>query len=162
MIERDQFKAIMASAPGPATVVTALAGDGTPRGLTMSAVCSVSLEPPLVLACLDRGSTTLSAIRESDAFTVNYLRDGREQVALDFANKSDAKFEGRVWELPRSGVGGPLLLEHDAAYVVCKVAELIEAGDHVIVVGEVREGGVLGEHPVLTYAQRRFFAAAVL
>ncbi|WP_028655120.1 flavin reductase family protein [Nocardioides sp. J54] len=159
-ISQADFKAVMASAAGPATVVTAMAADGTPRGLTMSAVCSVSLDPPMVLACLDRGSTTLAAIRETGSFTVNYLRHGCEDVALAFATKSDDKFTGRAWERSASGAGGPVLLGCNAAHAVCVVAALVEAGDHVIAVGEVEEGCARDEHPVLAYARRQFFAAS--
>ena len=160
MIDQNLFKAIMASAPGPATVVTSLTGDGSPRGLTMSAVCSVSLDPPLILVCLDRESNTLDAIRASRSFTVNYLRRGHEHVALEFASKSPAKFEGREWKLSDSGVGGPILSESSAAYAVCCVAEFIDAGDHVIAVAEVHEGDVRENHAVLAYAQRQFFAVS--
>lgn len=159
-ISQAEFKAIMASAAGPATVVTAMAGDGGPRGLTMSAVCSVSLDPPLILACVDRGSATLAAIRETGSFTVNYLRRGSEQVALEFATKADDKFAGRSWERSASGLGGPVLANCNAAHAVCAVTDLIDAGDHVIVVGEVREGGVREDHAVLAYARRQFFAAS--
>ena len=159
MIARENFKAIMACAPGPAAVVTTLAGDGRPYGLTMSAVCSVSLDPPLVLACFDAGSNTLSAMRGTGSFTVNYLRHGQEAVALAFASKSGSKFEGLSWALPEAGIGGPILHEHDAAYAACRVLDLIVAGDHVIAVGEVHEGDVCADHPALAYAQRQFFAA---
>ncbi len=125
----------------------------------MSAVCSVSLDPPLILACLDAGSNTLGAIRETGSFTVNYLRRGCEAVAFDFASKSRAKFEGRAWELASIGVGGPVLREHIAAYAVCRVADLIRAGDHVIAVGEVHHGEALEEHDALAYARQRFFTA---
>ncbi|MCX6398380.1 MAG: flavin reductase family protein [Propionibacteriales bacterium] len=159
-ISQADFKAIMASAAGPATVVTAMTGAGQPRGLTMSAVCSVSLEPPLILVCVDRGSATLGAIRESGSFTVNYLRRGSEQVALEFATKSADKFVGRAWEPAASGLGGPILADCNAAHAVCVVTDLIDAGDHVIAVGQVREGGVREDHAVLAYARRQFFAAS--
>ncbi len=159
-ISPAEFKAIMASAVGPATVVTAMDGDGCPRGLTMSAVCSVSLDPPLILACVDRGSATLAAIRESRSFTVNYLRRGSEQVAMAFATKQTDKFAGLAWERPGSGLGGPILTECNAAHAVCVVTDLIDAGDHVIAVGEVREGAAQEGHAVLAYAQRQFFAAS--
>lgn len=158
-IDPECFKAIMASAPGPATVVTALGADGRPQGLTMSAVCSVSLEPPLVLACLDRSSHTLTALRASGSFTVNYLSRGRERVALDFATKSGTKFDGHAWELPAAGVGGPVLPEHIAAYAACRVVDLIDAGDHVIAVGQVLEGEVRDDHDALAYARHTFFTA---
>lgn len=159
MIERERFKAIMGRAPGPATVVTALDCDGTPQGLTMSAVCAVSLDPPMILVCLDRGSNTLRPIREHGSFTVNYLRHGHEEVALNFASKSRAKFDSQAWELPPNGVGGPVLYEDIAAYAVCRVTELIDAGDHVIAVAEVLDGDIREDHHALAYARQQFFTA---
>src|ERR1700733_4420338 len=128
MIDGETFKAIMAAAPGPATVVTSRGADGIPQGLTVSAVCSVSLDPPLVLACLDLGSNTLRAVRESGEFTINYLAHDCEAVALHFATKSTEKFAGRPWAEPASGVGGPILREHAAAYAACRVQEMVGAG----------------------------------
>lgn len=158
MIDQEQFKEIMACAPGPATIVTATGADGRPQGLTVSAVCSVSLDPPLLLACLDLGSNTLRAVGSSRAFTVNYIAAGREHVALDFAVKSDSKFDSHTWSVPAATIGGPILDQHCAAYAVCRVERLIEAGDHVIVVGAVVEGRA-GDNHALAYARRAFFTA---
>lgn len=158
MIDTERFKKIMACAPGPATIVTATGSDGRPQGLTVSAVCSVSLDPPLVLACLDLGSNTLQAVRSSGAFTVNYIAHGREHVALDFAVKSDSKFDGHSWSMPVKSVGGPILDEHSAAFAVCRVEQMVDAGDHVIVVGAVVDGDA-GEGHALAYARRAFFTA---
>ncbi|WP_233533090.1 flavin reductase family protein [Antrihabitans sp. YC2-6] len=159
LIDTEMFKKIMACAPGPATIVTAMGEDGRPQGLTVSAVCSVSLDPPLVLACLDLGSNTLKAVRSSGAFTVNYIASGREHVALDFAVKSDAKFDGHSWSTPAGFAGGPILDEHSAAYAVCRVEQLVDAGDHVIVVGAVVDGLVSDDCHALAYARRAFFTA---
>ncbi|MFH5230517.1 flavin reductase family protein [Antrihabitans spumae] len=160
MIDKETFKKIMACAPGPATIVTATGDDDRPQGLTVSAVCSVSLDPPLVLACLDLGSNTLKAVRSSGAFTVNYIASGREHVALDFAVKSDSKFDGHRWSAPVGVAGGPILDEHSAAFAVCKVEQLVDAGDHVIVVGEVVDGQASDGCHALAYARRAFFTAA--
>lgn len=154
----DAFKAIMAAAPGPVAVVTAFDGGFVPYGLTMSAVCSVSLEPPLVLVCLSTSSNTLSAIRETSAFTINYLPVGEEATAMKFAGKGEHKFESVTWNLPENGIGGPLLAEH-AAYAACRVINSIEAGDHVIFVGLVVEGAAQSNRGALAYANRRFFSA---
>jgi flavin reductase (DIM6/NTAB) family NADH-FMN oxidoreductase RutF len=162
VIDTATFKAIMACAPGPATVVTAVGDDGRPQGLTVSAVCAVSLDPPLALACLDLTSNTLQAVRSTGAFTVNYLAHGREHVALTFAIKSDTKFDGHPWTRPRDGVGGPILTEDSAAYAVCQVRQMIDAGDHVIVVGEVIDGAARDEHHALAYARRRFFTGVAV
>ncbi|MCG3754061.1 flavin reductase family protein [Amycolatopsis sp. Poz14] len=162
MIDLPTFKTIMAAAPGPAAVVTAMGADGQPYGLTVSAVCSVSLAPSLALACLDRGSNTLAAIEETNAFTINYLATGREPVALHFATKSDRKFDGHRWVRPEGGTGGPILLDAAAAHVVCRVEQAVPAGDHIIVVGSVVEGAVDDSSHALAYARRRFFTGEYL
>lgn len=157
-IDAETFKAIMAAAPGPATVVTALGADGRPQGLTVSAVCAVSLDPPLALVCLDLGSNTLRAIQESRAFTINYLAHGREELALRFATKSETKFDEQAWTTPAAGLGGPVLSEATAAYAACRVEQIVAAGDHMILIGAVVEGAAVDEHTALAYARRRFFA----
>jgi flavin reductase (DIM6/NTAB) family NADH-FMN oxidoreductase RutF len=156
-IAEEKFKGIMANAPGPATVVTAFDAGDEPHGLTVSAVCSVSLHPPLALACLDLGSNTLAAVRESGSFTINYLAQGRDEVALGFASKSATKFDGHYWIPPRGGVGGPILIDHVAAHAVCRTEQILPAGDHVIVIGLVLEGGADKERHALAYARRHFF-----
>ncbi len=158
VIAEGDFKAVMASAPGPATVVTTFDGDGRPHGLTVSAVCSVSLDPPLVLACLDLGSNTLEALRQSGSFSINYLANGREGVALGFATKAGTKFDGQVWAAPGAGIGGPILTDHVVAHVACRTEKIVPAGDHVIVIGGVIEGGSDEGALPLAYARRRFFS----
>src|SRR5918998_872861 len=111
MIDDATFKDIMATAPGPVAVVTATSADGRPHGLTMSAVCSVSLDPPLALACLDRGSNTLQAVQDSGSFTINYLQHGCDELALHFATKTEEKFDRCRWSAPADGIGGPILEE---------------------------------------------------
>jgi flavin reductase (DIM6/NTAB) family NADH-FMN oxidoreductase RutF len=157
MIDRATFKDVMATAPGPVAVVTATGADGKPRGLTMSAVCSVSLEPPLALACLDLRSNTLRAVRESDSFTINYLAHGCDDLARHFATKVEEKFDRCRWTAPPDGVGGPILNHDAAAYVVCRVRELVEAGDHVVVIGDVVGGSARDEAHAMAFARRQFF-----
>lgn len=161
MIDLTTFKTIMAAAPGPAAVVTAMGADGQPYGLTVSAVCSVSLEPSLALACIDLGSNTLAAIKETNAFTINYLGTGCEPVAMHFATKSDRKFAGHRWTLPAGG-GGPILLDAAAAHVVCRVEQAVPAGDHIIFVGAVVEGSADDGSHALAYARRKFFTGEYL
>jgi flavin reductase (DIM6/NTAB) family NADH-FMN oxidoreductase RutF len=79
---------------------------------------------------------------------------------LDFAAKSDMKFDGHPWITPGAGVGGPILDQYSAAYAVCRVERLVEAGDHAIVVGVVIDGAAREDHHALAYARRKFFTAA--
>ena len=130
----------MASFPSGVVVLTAFGPDSLPRGLTVSAFCAVSLEPPLVLACIDKTSNTLPALQHAGGFTANILAAGREQLARRMATKLSDKFDRIAWRRPESDHGGPILEEDAVAFAVCTLKETIEAGDHWILIGHVVEG----------------------
>lgn len=146
----------MAGFPSGVVVVTALGEDGKPFGLTVSAFCPVSLEPPLVLVCVDRTSNTLPALRRSGAFTVNILAAGHQELARRMATKSPAKFEGLALEPAPEAACGPVLSEHIAAFACCTVDREIEMGDHLIFIGRVAGGGVRDGRTPLVYHRRAF------
>jgi flavin reductase (DIM6/NTAB) family NADH-FMN oxidoreductase RutF len=130
----------MSTFPSGVVVVTAFGDDGLPRGLTVSAFCAVSLQPPLALVCVDKASNTLPAVQRTQGFTANILAAGRDALARRMATKLSDKFDGLAWRRPESGAGGPILSEDAAAYAVCSLIETIEAGDHWILLGSVIEG----------------------
>ena len=130
----------MASFPSGVVVLTAFGDDDRPRGLTVSAFCAVSLEPPLALVCIDRTSNTLPAVQHTGGFTANILATGRETLARQMATKLSDKFDGLAWRRPATRVGGPILEQDSAAYAVCALRDTIEAGDHWILIGLVTEG----------------------
>ena len=130
----------MGSFPSGVVVLTAFGDDGLPRGLTVSAFCAVSLEPPLALACIDKTSNTLPAVKRSGGFTANILAAGREQLARRMATKLSDKFDEIKWRRPKGDSGGPILEEDAAAYAVCTLQQTIEAGDHWILIGLVTDG----------------------
>jgi flavin reductase (DIM6/NTAB) family NADH-FMN oxidoreductase RutF len=140
VIEPPRFREIMASFPSGVVVLTAFGHDSLPRGLTVSAFCAVSLEPPLALACIDKTSNTLPAVQHTGGFTANILAAGREQLARRMATKIPDKFVSVAWRRPESPIGGPILVDDDAAYAVCTLRDTIEAGDHWILIGLVTEG----------------------
>jgi len=140
MIEPQRFREVMASFPSGVVVLTAFGDDSLPRGLTVSAFCAVSLQPPLALACIDKTSNTLPAVQHTGGFTVNILAAGREQLARRMATKVSGKFEGVSWRRPDSPLGGPILDEDSAAFAVCTLRETLEGGDHWILIGLVTEG----------------------
>ena len=150
----DRFKEVLASVPAPVAVVTAL-HEGRPHGTTVSAFMSLSLEPPLVVVSLDRGSQLLAVIREAGQFGVNVLHAEQSDHATRFARKGDEKFAGVEWardrELPR--------LPSSAAWLACHTAKLVPGGDHVIVVGWV-EHAERTALPPLIYRERAFAALA--
>ncbi|HSP08504.1 MAG TPA: flavin reductase family protein, partial [Candidatus Dormibacteraeota bacterium] len=140
MIEPRRFREVMASFPSGVVVLTAFGDDGQPRGLTVSAFCAVSLEPPLALACIDRSSNTLPAVQHTGGFTANILAAGRERLARQMATKGAGKFDSLRWRQPSSAIGGPILEDDAAAYAVCTLRDTIEGGDHWVLIGLVTEG----------------------
>jgi flavin reductase (DIM6/NTAB) family NADH-FMN oxidoreductase RutF len=144
----ERFREALSAFPTGVTVVTALGPNG-PSGATASAVTSLSLDPPLMLACLDRGSRTLASVRESGRFGVNALSAGEEDVARRFGGKDaeEEKWAGVEW----SERHGSPRLEDPLMWVACDLRDLIDGGDHLIVTGIVlettsREGQPLLHH----------------
>jgi len=129
-----RFRAAMGALPTGVTVVTASGPDG-PAGATANAVCSLSIEPMLMLACLDRGSRTLLAVQAANRFAVNVLHAGQEEIARAFATKAPVadKWAGVPWS-ERDGIPA---IDGSLAFVACDLRDVITGGDHVIVTGEV-------------------------
>jgi flavin reductase (NADH) len=150
-IQRQSFFQIMASFPSGVAIVTTLDAQGTPRGLTTTAVSSVSAHPPTVLVCVDVGSRTLEALRARRRFVVNFMGQGRSQLCLLFASKADDKFERVSWRPTATGL--PLLEEDVLAWAECCTMHDLEVGDHVILVARVEAGGVVPEleSPLMYY-----------
>jgi flavin reductase (DIM6/NTAB) family NADH-FMN oxidoreductase RutF/acyl carrier protein len=142
--------------PAPVSVVTALDERGVPRGLTCSAVTSLSMEPASLLVCVNRGNRSLDAIRRSGGFVVNLLRAGRGDVSDVFASRSPHKFAERRWRAsPASGL--PLLFGDALAFVDCELQTEITAGSHAILIGLVRASGTnLPAHGPLVYWRRAY------
>jgi len=152
-VERDLFVEIMASYPAGVAIVTTLDADGTPRGLTTTAVSSVSAEPPLLLVCVDLTSRTLPALRAGGRFVVNFLREGRSELARLFASKAEDKFAGVEWQPSASGM--PVLVADALAWAECMTVQELEPGDHVVLLGQVEEGaGAADDDAPLMYYRR--------
>ena len=152
-VDRDTFVEIVASYPAGVAVVTTLDVDGTPRGLTTTAVSSVSAEPPLLLVCVDLTSRTLPALRAGGRFVVNFLREGRSELARVFASKAEDKFERVEWRATEFGM--PVLVADALAWAECVTVHEIEPGDHVVLLGQVEDGaGAVDDDAPLMYYRR--------
>jgi flavin reductase (DIM6/NTAB) family NADH-FMN oxidoreductase RutF len=129
------------------TVITTL-NDGRPAGMTASAVASLSLDPVLLLVCINHKLPTHEAIEDSRCFVVNVLGEGQQELALHFARPSPDKFGGvaldPAHELP--------VLADSIAHFVCDVHERFPGGDHTIFTGLVRSCGAKpGRRPLLYF-----------
>lgn len=132
-------------------VVTAVAEDGTPGGLTISSFTSVSLEPPLVLFCLGRKNEALVAKARDRRFAVNILAEDQEEISEIFASQLEDKFAQVACG---AGEGGCPLIEDALASLECTVHAIHDGGDHLIVVGLVGRLAMLGGKPLLRYRGR--------
>jgi flavin reductase (DIM6/NTAB) family NADH-FMN oxidoreductase RutF len=152
----ELYRDLLSSFPAGVTVVTAFDAEGIPRGLTLIAFCGVSLDPPLVLVCVDRASNTLSAIQHSGGFTINFIGHRSDQVARLMATKSGDKFTRIAWRRPELPEGGPILQDDSAAHIVCRTWQAVEAGDHWIFIGEVMAGETAEGQLPLVFHRRDF------
>jgi flavin reductase (DIM6/NTAB) family NADH-FMN oxidoreductase RutF len=135
-VSTNEFRHAMGHFATGVTVITSVGADGAPVGTTASAVTSLSLDPPLILACFDLGSLTLQAIRGHGAFVVNVLAAEQRQLSANFARRGLAA----VWDGVRHRhwrTGSPRL-EDVLAVLECTVEHCLPGGDHEIVVGRVR------------------------
>jgi flavin reductase (DIM6/NTAB) family NADH-FMN oxidoreductase RutF len=152
-INPDEFKNTLATWPSGVSIVTSRHGDRV-HGMTVSAFCSVSLDPPLVLVCADTASDTHPLIREGRRFAVSILSEGQEELARRFASDEDVhrRFEGLDCPL---GVTRCPHIPGAVATLDCRVVQAVEAGDHVIYVGEVVAAGATERRPLL-YHRRAY------
>lgn len=131
------FRRIMGSWLSGVSVVSSMADD-QPFGLTCSAICSVSVTPPLLLACISSSSATLAAIIRAGAFTVSVLDTESRAVSDMFAGPGHQQFASINWH--RGQRTGMPVLAAALAYAECTVHRVSEAGDHTIVLGKVVDG----------------------
>ena len=129
-------------------MVTTKAADGSDQGMTVSAFCSLSLEPPLVLICIEKTASVHEALTRAPSFVVNVLSAKQEQLARRFAIVDIDRFEGVGFS--RSG-HGIAVLDDGLAVIECNRVSLLDGGDHTIVVGEVEAGRAETGTPLLYY-----------
>jgi flavin reductase (DIM6/NTAB) family NADH-FMN oxidoreductase RutF len=131
---KHDMRTIMGHFATGVCVVSTRRGDGSPVGTTVNAVTSVSLEPPLLLACLAHDSETLAAVRASSHFAVSILAEGQREHSSRFAAKGQ---QARAQEIAFSEhAPGVPCLPNSLATVACRVHAMHQAGDHMIVIGE--------------------------
>jgi flavin reductase (DIM6/NTAB) family NADH-FMN oxidoreductase RutF len=136
------------------SVVTTCDQDGSKLGLTATAVTSVSLDPPLVLVCVDNRTRTAAALKAHAPFVVHFLAASQESLARHFASRIPDKFAGVAHHMTANGC---LLLEGALASIECFPYHIYSGGDHTIAVGRVIEVQVSGdETPPLIYFRSQF------
>src|SRR6478672_10462888 len=147
----DEFRAVIGHFASGVTIITTIDA-GARHGTTASAVSSLSLEPPMLLICMNTSSSTGRAIASSGRFAVNVLSEHQAALARRFATKGADKFADV--SVLSGGYGQPLL-EEALAHLECRVTETVTAGTHVVFLAEVETATARGGTP-LTYYRGQF------
>jgi flavin reductase (DIM6/NTAB) family NADH-FMN oxidoreductase RutF len=145
-IGKDDFRATLGRFPSGVTVVTTKDASGRFHGITVSAFASVSLEPPMILVCIEKTTGSHYAFQESEFFVVNILAEGQEGLSNRFASQIPDKFDTVDYRL---GIGEIPVLEDVLATLECRLAYAHEGGDHTIFVGLVEKSEVKDETPLV-------------
>jgi len=144
----DDFRSVLGRFASGVTVVTTRDAEGRDHGLTVSAFCSLSLDPPLVIVCVDRTASVYPVLARAEHYAVNILASTQEALSRRFAGKDPNRFEGVGFTRGKTGVA---LLDDTLAYVECRRVAQHEGGDHTIFVGEVEDGLARSATPLLYY-----------
>ena len=133
------------------TVVTTCDDTGTRYGLTANSFASVSLDPPLVLFCVDERAPSLDGFHRSRHFAINLLACDQEDIARRFARSAEDKFAGLAW---RVGIFGAPLLDRSIAHIECTMEHVHPSGDHEIIIGRVHRVRVYEGEPLIFHRSR--------
>ena len=132
--KKQVFKEIMSMYPTGVTIITTFDGKGNPVGMTVNSFTSVSLEPLLVLWCIDKNASSLKTFRDSKIFAIHILSENQEDTCWTFAGKTADRFANISWETSANQL--PIIKEC-TGYFECKTINEVDAGDHIILIGEV-------------------------
>ena len=150
-IEKQQFRRICGKFASGITVATVLDAAGAPHGMTANSFTSVSLNPPLVLVCVDHRARILEHFRIGEHFGVNILGASQRHFSDKFAGSGYDRFEGVEWHAGQTGVP---LLPDVLATIECARMKVVTAGDHDIVIGEVLHANCQDGDPLVFYGSQ--------
>lgn len=146
-IDDARFRQVMGRFASGVTVVTTLF-QGERYGMTVSSFSSLSLDPPLVLICVDRRLSTHDALVGAGQFVVNILSDSQEHLSRQFASREADKFQGVAYS---AGLLGLPVLDGALASIECRLHSTAPGGDHTILIGEVVAMEIGDGDPLLYY-----------
>lgn len=150
-ITNDDFRAALGRFASGVTVITTCDAHGFPHGITVSAFCSVSLSPPLVLVCIEKTAGSHYAFVEKGFFAVNILRESQQHYSDQFASALPDKFADIDYY--KNSVGVPIL-KNSLANLECRVINMHDEGDHTIFVGQIEETIVSDGKPLIYFHGR--------
>jgi flavin reductase (DIM6/NTAB) family NADH-FMN oxidoreductase RutF len=147
-IDKQEFRRVLSHFAAGVTIVTTVGEDGKPYGLTATAFTSVSLEPPLVLVCVDKGAESHPHFHHSRVFAVNFLAADQAELSRRFAVSGGDKFTDVG--LRRSVTGAPVLAD-GLAHLECRTTDICEGGDHTIFIGQVEAAAAREGEPLVYF-----------
>jgi flavin reductase (DIM6/NTAB) family NADH-FMN oxidoreductase RutF len=147
-IAASQYRRACALFATGITVITTVDESGRPHGMTVNSFSSVSLDPPLVLICVDLKNAILGHFMTSAWFAVNVLEERQEAISRRFSSPSENRFHGIEWA---PGESGAPLLAGVLAQMQCALTKTFEIGDHAVLVGEVRHASYREGRPLLYF-----------
>jgi flavin reductase (DIM6/NTAB) family NADH-FMN oxidoreductase RutF/DNA-binding IclR family transcriptional regulator len=150
LIDPREYRTVLGNYPTGVVAVTAVQADGTPAAMTVGSFTSASLDPPLIAFLPDKSSSSFPKIREAGSFCVNVLSNEQESVCRSFAAKGTDKFAGVAW---RPAPSGAPIIDDIVAWMDCDIEQVLDVGDHYLVVGHIRAMGAPGSALPLLFFQ---------
>ncbi|MEH7084389.1 flavin reductase family protein [Neobacillus drentensis] len=147
LVDQEQFKQVIGHFASGVTIITVRNND-VDFGITASAVCSVSVDPPMLLVCVNKSTGTCHAISAAESFTVNIVSETQKELALRFARANTDKFEGT--DFSYGELGNPVLGQ-TLATLECRVVEEVTGGTHSVFLGEVQKAYASDGEPLVYY-----------
>ncbi|MGJ9457846.1 flavin reductase family protein [Oceanobacillus sp. CF4.6] len=135
------------------TIITTKNNEGKPIGFTANSFASLSLDPQLILFSIDKGSSNYEEFMNAECFSINILAEDQIDLCKQFATKGIERFAGVGYY--ECATGCPILPD-TLAYIDCKITELVDGGDHTIIIGEVMSGNVNSSKQPLIFFQGQY------
>lgn len=151
MEKGDVFKQIMGHYPTGVTIITTIDENGEPAGLTVNSFTSVSIDPLLVLWCIDKKTSSFETFLKADGFTVHTLASDQVEACWAFARKGSDRFKGVNWYTSENKLP---IIKDSLGTLECRTVQRIDAGDHIILVGEVLDLFKNDKEPLLFYNRK--------
>jgi 4-nitrophenol 2-monooxygenase / 4-nitrocatechol 4-monooxygenase, reductase component len=154
-VEPLEFRSIMGHFATGVTVITTAAGEEM-QGMTANAVTSLSLDPIMVLICVEKATHTHRVLDEGGVFAVNFLGEHQEDVSRLFAKRAEPEIGTLRGQRFTLGATGAPILEDCLAFLECRVASVHDGGDHSIFLGEVIDGRIVRDVKPLLFFRGKY------
>lgn len=145
------YRDVMGNYPTGVTIVTTVDEQGEPAGLTVNSFASVSLDPLLVLWSIDHSSSSLDIFKNAISFAINILSGAQQELCQTFSSRNGDRFKNNDWFLSENNL--PIIKE-TFAVLECDTYQLVEAGDHTIIIGKVKNINKSDNNPMLYHRRQ--------